>query len=130
MTFIQLLSLIEPNEHNIKLVLNRLFEMPTVKNPIKPFVLSSESREAAFDFLQRKEATPFVLNYLLSLLEVPFQNTKMSDDFTYKGRSGLYNLQSTCYLTAILQSLNALPNFTANLLSLDDDSLTPFVIQL
>ena len=129
-TFIQLLKLIPVTQDTISLVIKRLFDMPTVANPIAPFVMTKEAREAAFDFIQTDEAAQLILAQLDKLPQVPQTNRKISDDLTYRGRAGLYNMQATCYINSILQSINSLPNFSANLLSLPDESLTPFVFQL
>lgn len=129
-TLIQLLSLIPKSDKNVELVIKRLFMMPTVKKPIAPFILSKEAREAAFNFLQTSQATTTILNSVEHLPSVPSVYLKFSDDFTYKARSGLYNLGSTCYLNAVFQCLNACSNFSNQLMSLEGDDYPPFVIQI
>ncbi|EAY11540.1 Clan CA, family C19, ubiquitin hydrolase-like cysteine peptidase [Trichomonas vaginalis G3] len=129
-TLIQLLSLIPKTKETTELVIKRLFMMPTVEKPISPFILSSESREAAFNFLQNDLSTSILLTHVNQIPSIPSVYLKFSDDFTYRARSGLYNLGSTCYINAVLQCVNALPNVSNKILSLQGNDYPPFVMQL
>lgn len=128
-TFISLLQLIPKNEETIKLTYERISVAPTVKNPQNPFVHSEKTRKAAFKFLTTDQVYPILINHLSMLPEVP-TSLKLSDDFTFKGRNGINNLGSTCYINTLMQSLNTATNFTNRILSFPTNGLSNYLNQL
>lgn len=128
-TFISLLSLIPKTEESVKLTYDRLSVPPTVKSPNNPFVHSESSRRAAFEFLLTDKVFPELLAHMSNLPTVPSQFQKFSDDFTPKGRNGISNLGSTCYINALMQSLNTLNPFVFEILRLPTEGLSPFMLQ-
>ena len=129
-TFISLLQLIPKNEETIKLTYERISVAPTVRNPQNPFVHCKKSRKAAFEFLTTDQVYPILLNHLILLPEVPSTSQKLSDDFTFKGRNGINNLGSTCYINTLMQSLNTASNVVNRILSLPTEGLSPYLSQL
>lgn len=128
--FICLLELIPVNEETVNLTIDRLFAPPTCRKIAQPFVHTIESWTAALKFLM----TPISinrLNILLSNLQIPcVSGSSLSCDFTYKGRNGIYNLGTTCYLNALLQVFNAIQPLSIGLISYDTSELTHFEIEL
>ena len=77
---------------------------------------------------------PISIPYFFSLIDlipsIPSFNSIISNDFTYKGRSGITNLGSTCYVSALLQALNAIPHLSNSLFNLNLDNSSLFLIHL
>lgn len=129
-TFIGLLDLIEPKKETIQLTINRLFTQPTCASCMNPFLQTHESRTAAYKFLRNKNALPFIAAFIQKLKQTPTILQAFSDDFTPRGRLGLLNFSTTCYINAVLQNMVAMPNLMAPLLSMPSSGLTPFVMEL
>jgi len=129
-TFISLLKLIPANHHTIGLSFERLTKMPTVRNPTLPYIQTSESREAAFEFMKSKVTPSLILPYIRTIPAIPQSGSKLKEDLTYTGRNGISNLGSTCYIGSLIQSLNTLRNVAMELLSLPRDQLSPYVMQI
>ncbi|EAX98678.1 Clan CA, family C19, ubiquitin hydrolase-like cysteine peptidase [Trichomonas vaginalis G3] len=129
-TFIGLLDYIEVNEKTIKTTFNRLFTQPTCVCFMTPFLQTHESRTAAYNFLKDPKALPHISAFLQKLKSTPNYLVTFSDDFTPKGRLGLLNFSTTCYINAVLQNMIAMPNVLAPILDLPANGLTPFVMEL
>ncbi|OHT01021.1 hypothetical protein TRFO_07691 [Tritrichomonas foetus] len=129
-TYIALLDLVPVNEDTITLTLKRLFAPPTCHNLQQPFVQTLESWKASLTFLLNSQSISQLNTFLLNLPQVPSLSMKLSDDFTYKGRSGIVNLGSTCYVNSLLQILNVLPNISMKLINKQSNDYSPFVARL
>ncbi|OHT06506.1 hypothetical protein TRFO_25460 [Tritrichomonas foetus] len=129
-TFVSLLKLIPKNAETVKLTYERVAVAPTVKNPQNPFVHSEKARGAAFEFLNTDQVYPLLLAHLKNIPEVPSILQKLSDDFTFKGRNGISNLGSTCYINTLLQSLNTVSNVINRILSLPTEGLSKYLYEL
>lgn len=133
-TFISLLSLIPQTKEMVSLTIDRLFSPPSCRCEFRPFVQTPESWIAALKFIESDYAIPRIHDLLSSLdmNDVDFNDMQLSSDFTYKGRIGIVNMKSTCYMNSLLQVINSFPGVTTNLLSKLDDckNMTPFVLEL
>jgi len=129
-TFIALLSLIPVSVETIKITFQRLFGTPTVGNYSQPFAQTIESREAGMKFLLSPLSIQFLASSLAQLPIINEQSQKFNDDLSPKGRTGLTNLGSTCYVNALLQAINAMNNISSPIISLDKEQLSPFMTEL
>jgi ubiquitin C-terminal hydrolase len=129
-TFISLLSLIPVNAQTVQLTYERLSVAPSVSRPNCPFVHSEPARKAAFRFVDCDLVFPYLLPQLHALPVFPLGKTQLSDDFTPKGRNGISNLGTTCYINALMQSLNTLTPFVNRILAQPTDVLSPFLFEL
>lgn len=129
-TYISLLDLIPANEKTIKLTMNRLFSPPTCRNVNMPFVHTIESWRASLLFLLTNRSIDYIKDLLTSLPETPNLIMKLTNDFTFKGRNGLINLGSTCYVNSLLQILNSFPNISLQLICKQNEGFSPFVDRL
>lgn len=126
-TYISLLDLIPVTEETIKITIDRLFSPPTCRNLKLPFVHTPDSWRASLIFLSSLNAFSILNSLLSSLPQNPTTYMKLSDDFSYKGRSGIANLGSTCYVSSLLQILNVFSNVSMKLIHKESDYYTPFV---
>ena len=133
-TFISLLRLIPKSQEAISLTLTRLFGTPSVKNLMQPFVYTSQSWSAAYEYLKSCDQEMVVLllqPFLVNIqLNPSLRKEKLSDDFTYKGRNGIINLGLTCYLSSLLQALNSLTHFSLSLIEQKTQDLSDFAKQI
>lgn len=122
-TFICLTEVIPHDEKTINCVMERLFSPPSVDCQNLPFLQTAESRTAAYKFLDSDRCYSYILKKLGNLTSTPTVAQLFSDNFSCNGRIGLINQGTTCYINAILQIFNAMPNFTSKLFELE--TLTP-----
>lgn len=133
-TFISLLSLIPQTQEMVDLTIKRLFSPPTCRSETVPFVHTIESWAAALKFIETNLSIQR-LHSLVSMVSLPQDliHTKLSSDFTFKGRIGIINMGSTCYMNSLLQLLNTFQRVSYNIISKDtkvSDHMTPFILEL
>ena len=131
-TYIALLDLVPINEDVVKLTIQRLFSPPSCHNLSQPFIHTIESWKASLELLLNKQSHSFLSSFFLAsnLPQTPSISLKLSDDFTFKGRCGIVNLGSTCYVNSLLQVFNVLPNISLKLINKTCDNFSPFVERL
>ncbi|OHT12908.1 Clan CA, family C19, ubiquitin hydrolase-like cysteine peptidase [Tritrichomonas foetus] len=128
-TFISLLDLIPENQEMIDLTIQRLFSPPTCKNETLPFVHTIESWLAALKFIESEFAISRINCLVSELKEIPTA-AELSSDYTYKGRCGIYNMGSTCYMNALMQVLNGFQHFSLKIISKNTKDLPQFVVEM
>ena len=128
-TFVSLLELIPDNQEMIDLTIQRLFSPPTCKNETLPFIHTTESWTAALKFIKSELSIPIFHSLLNQISDVSLQKG-LSSDFTYHGRCGIVNMGATCYISALLQVLNACQHFSVRVFSKNPEVLSPFALEL
>ncbi|KAK8871097.1 hypothetical protein M9Y10_009010 [Tritrichomonas musculus] len=131
-TFISLLSLIPQTPETVELTMKRLFSPPTCHCEIVPFVHTIESWVAALKFIETSLAIS-KLHSLIFMLPKEISQAKLSSDYTFKGRIGIGNMGSTCYMNALLQLLNSFQRVSLSITSKDTKNvknMTPFILEL
>jgi hypothetical protein len=91
--------------------------------PQRRFVHSTPSREAAFALLTHPSIFALVNPHLRRLSPFPLGSAALSDGFTPKGRNSICSLGTTCYITALMRSLNPLTPFVEQVLTQPSESL-------
>ncbi|EAY00187.1 Clan CA, family C19, ubiquitin hydrolase-like cysteine peptidase [Trichomonas vaginalis G3] len=130
-TFICLCKRLPRTDELVQLTIKRLFSPPTCTNLNAPFVHTQEAFSAGLEFIRTTKSVQILLERLRTVPNCPRQHMELSDDFTYKGRCGINNLGSTCYASAIIQTLSTIPTLVSDILKLSNEQLnTPFLINL
>lgn len=86
-TYIGMLSLLEPSEHVMKLVFQRLFSHPTCYSVSEPFLHSLKARRAALKFLEKGN---YMEHFYRVVTEIPMISpwySKVSDDLGLSRRN-------------------------------------------
>lgn len=122
-TYIELLKKISHSPEMIQLTINRLFSAPECLNMYKPFVHTSLSWKASYDYLMVSEASSYILDLCKKIPSVSFKE-QLDRDFDEYGTTGIVNMGNTCYIAAILQVLHAIQPVFANIVS--NESNDPF----
>ena len=131
-SFIGLISLLKPNDKILDVVFERLFAVPTVKNPHLPFCQTIESRRAAFEYVSKCAMKKNQMDRLNeTLLKVPvLSNRPLSDDLSFIGRNLVTGCPNGSSLGCIISLLTNVEPLMAWLFYLDKSQMAPCVVAL